>query len=260
MCILIPMHLLLKAAGSLRKDLRVFDDAAVSSAPQMRSVLLVNDAGHLAAMHETLTGLGVDVVHTSATARDCVKGIARIGANTVTVAGDARKADSLAAIIQDVRHSAGQHIGIIAYMNGQDEFNEGRFICSGADLVLHAGVDLGTQRARLAALGRRLARYMRADTYREFYLDMQSQKAYYYDYALALSGRYFELLKLLVTKADTVVSLEDCVAMFHAQLGIRVQSITVVTMVHRLRSELGTIGLSHKLRTIRHKGYLWDSA
>jgi DNA-binding response OmpR family regulator len=260
MLLLVPLHaVIMKAVASLRKMRRASDDTGTEEIPKLRPVLFGNHAGCVLAVRKALVSVGVQIIHVSNDIGNCAKEVGRLRANSaILVAGDV-EIQAFLDLIRNARQCLGEHIGLVVYWQNAMSMYEKDIIIAGADLVLSTGLESAAQLGRLAALGRRLMFYVKADKYSDLYLDGRLEKVYYREHELALSERYVMLLRLFVENADQIVSVQKCTSAFREQRDLNLQKTTVVAMVHRLRNELHTIGLGHKLRTIKNMGYVWDS-
>ena len=124
---------------------------------------------------------------------------------------------------------------------------------AGADDYLAKPFDLDEMVARLRALTRRVGRdgQLRCGS---LYRDPASGVFYNDALPLELSQREAELLRLLMSRIDRVVSKEELRTQVFADTEDQVQADAVEVVVHRLRKKL--VGTNAEIVTLRGVGYL----
>ena len=257
--ILVPLHHMVLGARRLLTlwGLSILPEEAITQTlAQFRPILLDLDADLTRDGLRHLDALEVEPLRIADSLSQCHAYVRRHSANAAIVVPPADPMDGHHPVY-DVRAMIGPDMGLVVLVREDDISLEGQLVAAGADAVLSLGGIPASQRARLAALTRRLQESVITQAGDGIYLDSRARQAFLEGRTLPLTDRLFWVLEFLVDHPAQVLTPEDFNERLAAK-GVHIRAQSILSLIHRLRRILENHGASGRIRSVHKGGYRWD--
>ena len=222
---------------------------------QFRPVLLDLDADLTRDGLRHLYALGVEPLRIVDGLSPCSASVRRLSANAVVLVPPPGSVDAHHPVLA-VRALIGPDLGLCILLRESLAEREADLLAGGADIVLPLDGEPIRQRARLAALTRRLQESIVTPAGEDLYLDSRARQAFLEGRPLPLTDRLFWMLEFMVRHPAQALTPEDFRAMLAAK-GIHIQALSTSSLIHRLRRILENHGAPDRIRSVHKRGYQW---
>ena len=223
---------------------------------QFRPVLLDLDADLTGDGLRHLYALGVEPLRIIDDLSQCSASVRRFSANAVVLVPPPGSVDAHHPVLA-VRALIGPDLGLCIVLRENLAEREEELLAGGGDIVLSLDGEAARQRARLAALTRRLQESVVTPASEDLYLDSRARQAFLEGRPLPLTDRLFWVLEFMVKHPAQVLTPEDFCAMLAAK-EIHIQALSTPSLIHRLRRILEKYGMGDRIHSVHKRGYRWD--
>ncbi|WP_123105107.1 winged helix-turn-helix domain-containing protein [Acidithiobacillus sulfuriphilus] len=223
---------------------------------QFRAVLLDLDADLTRDGLRHLYALGVEPLRIVDDLSQCQAHVRRFSANAVVLVPPSGPVDAHHPVLA-VRALIGPDLGLCIVLRENLAEREEELLAGGGDIVLSLDGEAARQRARLAALTRRLQESVVTPASEDLYLDSRARQAFLEGRPLPLTDRLFWVLEFMVKHPAQVLTPEDFCAMLAAK-GVHIQALSTPNLIHRLRRILEKYGMGDRIHSVHKRGYRWD--
>ena len=224
---------------------------------QFRPVLLDLDADLTRDGLRHLYALGVEPIRIADDFSQCQAYVRRSSANAVILVPPTGAHVDAHHPVLAVRALIGPDLGLCVVLRESHAEREAELLAGGADIVLSLDGEPARQRARLAALTRRLQESVVTPASEDIYLDSRARQAFLEGRPLPLTDRLFWVLEFMVKHPAQVLTPEDFCAMLAAK-EVHIQALSTPSLIHRLRRILEKYGMGDRIHSVHKRGYRWD--
>ncbi|MHB1203421.1 MAG: winged helix-turn-helix domain-containing protein [Acidithiobacillus sp.] len=224
---------------------------------QFRPVLLDLDADLTRDGLRHLYALGVEPIRIADDFSQCQGYVRRSSANAVIVVPPTGAHVDAHHPVLAVRALIGPDLGLCVVLRESHAEREAELLAGDADIVLSLDGEPARQRARLAALTRRLQESAVTPASEDIYLNSRAHQAFLEGRPLPLTDRLFWVLEFMVRHPAQVLTPEDFGELLAAK-GVRIRAQSTPSLIHRLRRILEKYGVGDRIYSVHKRGYRWD--